>query len=39
MAINQTIIWKDTVYAQNLEDAATEMNWTATINDDISRWQ
>ena len=33
MEINQTIIWEDSVYAQNLEDAATEMNWTATIPD------
>lgn len=33
MATNQTIIWKDSVYAQNLEDAATEMGWTATIPD------
>lgn len=33
MATNQTITWKDTVYAQNLEDAATEMNWTATVPD------
>lgn len=29
----QTITWKDSVYAQNLEDAATEMNWTATVPD------
>lgn len=33
MATQQTITWKDSVYAQNLEDAATEMNWTATIPD------
>ncbi len=33
MATNQTITWKDPVYAQNLEDAATEMNWTATVPD------
>ena len=33
MAIQQTITWKNSVYAQNLEDAATEMNWTATIPD------
>ena len=33
MATNQTIQWKDSVYAQNLEDAATEMNWTATVPD------
>ena len=33
MATNQTITWKDSVYAQNLEDAATEMNWTATVPD------
>lgn len=33
MAIQQTITWKDSVYAQNLENAATEMNWTATVPD------
>ncbi len=33
MATNQTITWKDSVYAQTLEDAATEMNWTATVPD------
>ena len=33
MAIQQTITWKNSVYAQNLEDAATEMNWTATVPD------
>lgn len=33
MATNQTITWKDSVYAQNLEDAATEMNWTETVPD------
>ena len=33
MAIQQTITWEDSVYAQNLEDAATEMNWTATVPD------
>lgn len=33
MTIQQTITWEDSVYAQNLEDAATEMNWTATVPD------
>ena len=33
MATQQTITWKDSVYAQNLDDAATEMNWKATIPD------
>ena len=33
MAIQQTITWKNSVYAQNLEDAATEMNWTETVPD------
>lgn len=33
MAIQQTITWEDSVYAQNLEDAATEMNWTETVPD------
>lgn len=33
MATNQTITWKDPVYAQNLEDAATEMKWTENIQD------
>lgn len=33
MATNQTITWKDSVYAQTLEDAATEMGWTATVPD------
>ena len=33
MAIQQNITWKDSVYAQNLEDAATEMNWSETVPD------
>jgi len=31
MAITQNITWKDTVYAQNLEDAAVETGWTPEI--------
>lgn len=33
MAIQQNITWKDSVFAQNLEDAATEMKWTENIQD------